>query len=208
MGAKWNRTEGDRPVTTMLLTRPTTCPVYGIEAADHFLKYWFRGCEGLAELRYFTNEGPRQEFFALTHLDNMARRAVALSSKGAECYFGVCTRLERKGRKESVAQIPGFFADLDFDRFEAEGIEALERLDAFHPPVTHAIHSGGGMHVYWKLSSPLLPELRTQAMLRAITREIGADPAATDVNRVLRVPGTWSWKRDAPVKLLRCDCES
>ena len=45
-----------------------------------------------------------------------------------------CQLLERKGRKESVAQVPGFFADLDFDRFDAGGIEALERLDGFTPP--------------------------------------------------------------------------
>ncbi len=191
-----------------VLTVPRICPTYGIEAATHFLEYWFRGCEGLVELRYKMGDRMVQEFFALDRLENMASRAIALSSEGGEVYFGVATRLERKGRKESVAQVPGFFADLDFDPFEAGGIDALERLDGFTPPPTQVVHTGGGLHVYWRLTTPLLPTPKTQAMLRAVVREVGADPAATDLSRVLRVPGTWSWKRDAPVKLLRCDCGS
>jgi hypothetical protein len=31
---------------------------------------------------------------------------------------------------------------------------------------------------------------------------LGADPAATDLARVLRVPGTWNHKRDFQVKVL------
>ncbi len=195
-------------MTTSVLR--ATCPIYGIEAAAHFFEFWFRGIvDGLAELRYKPpdGDGMRQEFFALNHLENMARRAIALSSEGCEVYFGVSTRLERRGRKDSVAIVPGFFCDLDFSPFEAGGIDALERLDRFTPPPTQVIHTGGGLHVYWRLTTPLLPTPKTQAMLRAVVREVGADPAASDLSRVLRVPGTWSRKRDAPVKLLRCDCE-
>ncbi len=39
-------------MTTALLSRveQKTCPVYGVEAASHFLHNWFAGCEGLVEL--------------------------------------------------------------------------------------------------------------------------------------------------------------
>ncbi len=197
-------------MTTALLSPvgQKTCPMYGVEGASHFLHNWFKGCEGLAELRYKTDDRMMQEFFSLDCLDNMARRAVALSSKGSEVYFGVSTRLERKGRKQSVAQVPGFFADLDCDLFEAGGIDALERLDRFTPQPTAVVHTGAGFHCYWRLRVPLLPASHTQAMLRAVVREVGADPAATDLSRVLRIPGTWSWKRDAPVRIVRCDCAS
>jgi len=199
-------------VTTALLspTATKTCPLYGVEAASHFLHNWFKGCEGLAELRYKppNGDGMRQEFFALSYRENMARQAIALSSERCEVYFGVSTRHERKGRKQSVAQVPGFFADLDFDPFEAGGIDALERLDGFTPPPTQVIHTGVGLHVYWRLNTPLFPTPKTQATLKAIVHKIGADSAATDLSRVLRVPGTWSWKRDAPVKLLRCSCSN
>lgn len=189
-----------------LATLAQTCPVYGVEAASHFLEYWFRGCEGLAELRYKSSDRMFQEFFSLNCLDNMARLAVTLSSEGHEVYFGVSTRLERRGRKDSVAMVPGLYCDLDFSSFEAGGIDALERLDRFNPQPTTVVHSGGGLHSYWRLKTPLLPTPQTQAMVKALVRELGADPAATDLSRVLRVPGTWSHKRDAAVKLLRCRC--
>ena len=191
-----------------LLTVPHLCPVFGEEASAHFLEYWFRGCEGLVELRYKMGDRMVQEFFSIDRLENMARRSIALSSEGCEVYFGVSTRLERKGRKESVASVPGFFADLDFDPFEAGGIDALERLDKFTPQPTALVHTGGGVHAYWRIKTPLLPAPNTCALVRALTREVGADSAATDLSRVLRVPGTWSWKRDAPVKLLRCKCST
>ncbi len=204
------------PMTPTLLspTKQSNCPVYGVEAANHHLHNWFTDCEGLVELRY-GRRGPDaklihvcSEWFSLDRLDNMARRAVALSSEGYEVYFGVSTRLERRGRKKDVAMVPGFFCDLDFSAFEAGGIEALERLDRFRPQPTALVHSGGGLHPYWRLKTPLLPTTQTRAIIRALVRELGADPAATDLSRVLRVPGTWSWKRDAPVRLLRCSCST
>ncbi len=197
-------------MTTALLSpvAQETCRAYGAEAASHFLHKWFAGCEGLVELRYKVSDLMVQEFFSLDCLDNMARRAVALSSKGSEVYFGVSTRLERRGRKGSVAVVPGPFCDLDFSSFEAGGIDAMEQLDQFKPQPTAVVHSGAGLHVYFRLKNPLLPTLQTRAMVRALVRELGADPAATDLSRILRVPGTWSWKRDAPVRLLRCSCST
>lgn len=192
----------------MVVLAETTCPVVGGEAADHFLHTWFQRCEGLVELRYRTKRGMAQEWFSLNKLTDMAMHAVMLSNEGCEVYFGVATRRERKGRKGSVAMVPGLFCDLDFSSFEAGGIEAIERLDRFRPQPTAVVHSGHGLHVYWRLKTPLLPAIKTSAMIRALIRELGADHSATDLSRVLRVPGTWSWKRDAPVRLLRCSCST
>ena len=102
--------------------------------------------------------------------------------------------------------LPGPFCDLDFSAFAGGETGALERLELFNPRPTAVIHSGGGLHCYWQLNTPLHPTKETGALIRALVRELGADRAATDLSRVLRVPGTWSWKRDAPVRLLRCAC--
>jgi putative DNA primase/helicase len=186
------------------------CPADAREAALHFLSAWFAGCEGLAELRWITPEGARQEFFALTHLENMADRAVDLSHQRAEVYFGCATRVKvrsrPRGRNADVLHLPGLWCDLDFERFDAGGIDALEFLEAFRPRPTQIVHSGGGLHVYWKFAEPLLPTDRRRAMLRALARTLRADPGATDFARILRIPGTWSWKREVPVRLLECRC--
>ncbi len=187
-------------------TAKATCPATGVEAATHFLSYWFQRCDGLAELRYrIIPDGPMlQEWFALDRLDNMAMHAVSLSTQGGEVYFGVCTRSHRKGTKDAVCMVPGFFVDLDFPSFDGGGIEALERLDRFSPPPTNIVHTGNGLHVYWKLTTPLFPDPKAQAFVKAVAREVGGDRAATDLSRCLRVPGCWSFKNDACVRLIRC----
>ncbi len=185
---------------------PKNCPPDGLEAAAHFLSQWFAGCAGLVELRYKSDNRMMQEWFSLGRLQTMAHRALHLSRAGSEVYFSVASRRERKGRKASVLMVPGFFADLDFATAEAGGIGALERLDSFQPTPTALVHTGGGVHAYWKLHAPLPPDPTTQARIKALVQVVGADRAATDVSRVLRVPGTWSWKRQAPVRLLRCAC--
>ncbi len=191
----------------------SVCPAFGVEAASHFLHNWFAGCEGLVELRHGqrTPDGKdlinvRSEWFSRDRLDNLARHAVKISGEGREVFFGVCTRKQRKGDKSSVAMVPGLFVDLDFDQFEAGGIDAIERLDRFRPQPTAVVHSGGGLHCYWKLEAALMPTPDIRAKIRALVRELGADRAATDLSRILRVPGTWSHKRDLPVRLLRCQC--
>ena len=205
----------EQPRAAMTREGKNRCPEHGPEAASHFLHSWFSGCDGLAELRCNTgrkgsNGRPifASEWFALDNLDRMAVRAMVLSSEGCEVYFGVATRFERRGRKDSVAMLPGPFCDLDFSAFAAGGIEALERLDRFKPQPTAVIHSGAGLHCYWRLKTPMPPTKETRGFIRALVRELCADRAAADLARVLRVPGTWSWKRDAPVRLLRCVCST
>lgn len=180
------------------------CPADGHPAAVHFVERLFPdGGGGLLELRYKVRGGMRQEFFPLTHRRSFASRAVELSGE-YETYFGVAVRKGRKGDKAGIAYLPALFADLDFGRFEGGGIEALERLDGFSPPPTAVIWTGGGLHCFWRLREPLYPTAKTQAILRALIRSIGADPGASDLSRVLRLPGTFSHKRQAATRLLRC----
>lgn len=204
MGTERARTEAGAGEVTIL----PACPADGIQAACHFLESWFGNCDGLVELRCLTPHCALQEFFALTHLEKMADRAVELSRERAEVYFGCATRVKvrgrPRGRNADVLHIPGLWCDLDFS--EVDGIDVMERLESFRPRPTQIVHSGGGLHVYWKLVEPGLPTPQRRAMLRAVTRALGADPAATDFARVLRVPGTWSWKRELPVRLLDCRC--
>ncbi len=88
-------------MTTKLLS--VTCPTYGVEASAHFLEYWFRGCEGLVELRHGqrTPDGEQiinvwSEWFSIDKLESLARHAVKISSEGRETYFGVSIATLRK----------------------------------------------------------------------------------------------------------------
>ena len=107
----------------------------------------------------------------------------------------------RKGRgeRDDVAAINCLFAEFDCsDGKEAAAATMAALLRAVHkltPPPTFVVNSGGGFHCYWLLNDPLLlarPEdvQRAQAVQRAWVRLVGGEQDATDLARVLRVPGT------------------
>lgn len=56
--------------------------------------------------------------------------------------------------------------------------------------------SAGRFHYYWltRATGPQLTYDQTQGINRAIADMFGTDQAAKDVNRILRVPGTWNLK--------------
>ena len=131
-----------------------------------------------------------------------------------------CSRM----KAEAVTVIPAFFIDLD-TRDERhldcpatveEGLAALEKL-----PVTPSliVHSGGGLHVYWLLSKPLMIESpngleevkhlmkRFAYAVKSFTGYTSMDAHASEPARVLRVPGTHNRKQQPlrPVELLETD---
>lgn len=89
-----------------------------------------------------------------------------------------------KGTKRTNAEIDhcrAFF--LDFDSPPTMTADAL-------PP--HAIvQSKGGQHWYWRANDPVVIWRRTEL---ALAMKFGADLKATDLARVLRMPGSWHLK--------------
>jgi hypothetical protein len=101
------------------------------------------------------------------------------------------------GRLENSATLAVLFAEIDFKDFAGGEEEARARLNAFPLPPSVVILSGGGLHVYWSLDEPL--DLATDGAmvtrrLRAIARAVGADLAAAEPARVLRLPNTENFK--------------
>src|SRR5207247_2140766 len=77
--------------------------------------------------------------------------------------------------------------------------DAVAALADFEPapPVVIASGTGSNCHLYWPLSTPLGRD-EVERANRRLAYALGADPAATDASRILRVPATTSWKHDPP----------
>jgi len=88
-----------------------------------------------------------------------------------------------KAKKEHIAAAAYVHVDID----DADG---LERLKAFAIRPTAVVASGGGYNAYWKLAEPLADIEVAESINRWHVQELNGDPAATDVSRILRVPGT------------------
>jgi hypothetical protein len=88
-----------------------------------------------------------------------------------------------KAKKENI--FAAAYVHLDID--DADG---LERLKAFAILPTAIVASGGGYNAYWRLAEPLADTGVAESINRWLVQELNGDPAATDVSRILRVPGT------------------
>jgi hypothetical protein len=66
--------------------------------------------------------------------------------------------------------------------------------------------TGSNCHAYWPLARPLGRD-EVERANRRLAHALGADPASADAARILRVPGTLSWKHDppSPVDAIRLD---
>jgi hypothetical protein len=98
----------------------------------------------------------------------------------------------RKRTKESIASIRHLYIDIDMDG-DAR-LAALRASDAVPTPTAILSTSQGKYQVLWRVDGFDLA-LQEQN-LKLLTIAFGGDPACTDCNRVLRVPGFLNRKYD------------
>ncbi|CAM3344783.1 VapE domain-containing protein [Asticcacaulis taihuensis] len=89
----------------------------------------------------------------------------------------------RKAKKEDVASVRYLHVDID----DPEG---LERIKNFPLPPTVVVLSGGGYNVYWRLKQETTDIAGVENRNRWLVERLDGDRAATDVSRILRLPGT------------------
>lgn len=115
--------------------------------------------------------------------------------KSQDIYFGVSTRYGTSGKKADCYRVRSVWADLD-DRHLRDCVKLSIKPDIL-------VDSGGGVHAYWLLMSPLLVREEgrrrsIEAKNRWLCQRYKGDIASTDVSRILRVPGTFNYKYDPP----------
>ena len=117
----------------------------------------------------------------------------------AEVYLGMATRRGNRGAKANCVRVRAVWVDYDGKDLK----EKLEKLGDFSPSIV--VDSGGGFHLYWIFSTPILLSseqiIKVEAVNRGICHRIGGDIAAVDITRILRVPGFLNWKYDPPRKV-------
>ncbi len=174
-----------------------------IEQAVDFLSFWFEDCEGFIELRAIRGDEVDRAFFRLDQLEEAT--AWAARCEDFNIYFGACTRKDdSSGKKDNLYDLPGLWVDFDFKDFESGEDQVIKTLKGFRPQPSLLVHSGGGIHAYWKFRKPVPPTPELESMLKGLCRHLHGDLGATDLPRILRVPGTWNHKYEPirPVKIL------
>jgi len=98
----------------------------------------------------------------------------------------------RKRTKECIAAVRHLYLDLDTDG-EAR-LTSLRASEAVPPPNAVLSTSLGKYQILWRVDGFTLEQQESALKLLAIT--FGGDPACTDCNRVLRLPGFLNCKYD------------
>lgn len=109
------------------------------------------------------------------------------NANGSDIYIGMNPLQQHAATrtKEDIASIRHAYLDLDHGGPEA--VQSLENSSAVPKPNYVLTSSPGKFQIVWKVEGISLDE--AEGLLHAMAREFGGDPAATDVTRVLRLPG-------------------
>jgi putative DNA primase/helicase len=159
---------------------------------------------GDIEIRTFPKGQAPEQFFFKSESE-AAQTAYQLCNAGIDVYFGVNPRTGGAGKKENIQYLSAFHTEVDYgkDGHRKKEIhqtydEALAAISAFKMKPTILNHSGGGFHCYWVLNTPVkIAEMgiaTLEGVNRALLRHLGGDSGTQNIDRVLRVPGTFNFK--------------
>lgn len=120
----------------------------------------------------------------------------AMNAKKQEIFVSMNALDPQKwGRtKEQVTAIRHVYLDLDTDGTAA--VERLLKREDLPKPNQLVNSSPDKWQVIWKVEN--FSKDQAETLMRNLVRETGADPAATDVSRVLRLPGYYNHKYEKP----------
>jgi hypothetical protein len=98
----------------------------------------------------------------------------------------------RKRTKEGIASVRHLYIDIDTDGDDR--LAALRASDLVPPPTSILSTSPGKYQVLWRVEGFAFE--RQEQTLKRLAMAFGGDPACTDCNRVLRIPGFLNQKYD------------
>ena len=115
--------------------------------------------------------------------------------QSADIYVGMNPlKPEARARtKEDVHSIRHLYLDLDHDA--ERSLAAVVQSNLVPQPNAVIATSPGKFQLVWRVEG--FPQEQAEAILRAMARKFGGDPATTDSTRVLRLPGFVNRKYDS-----------
>jgi hypothetical protein len=128
--------------------------------------------------------------------DKYQRFLRAANANGKDVFISMSAlRSDARGRtKAHIGTVRHVFLDLD-----SGGKESVEKIvhTPNMPPPHHVLESSPGkFQTIWSVKEFDTPQ--AEALMRTMVPVYEADPAATDVSRVLRLPGFRNWKYQKP----------
>ena len=87
-----------------------------------------------------------------------------------------------------------FMSEQDVIYIDADDKQVMEEVRSKYPyPALVVKTSVGHYQIYWKLTEKIFIEAQ-ESLMKRIAQNVGSDIGATDVSRILRLPGFWNKK--------------
>ena len=159
---------------------------------------------GDIEIQAFPKYGNSEErYFNLP--EDAAKISYDFCETGMDVYFGVNPRIGTSGEKENGHWLSAFHVEVDYGKDGHKSKpeyntynEALKVIENYEMKPTYIAHSGGGFHCYYVLNEPVKVSEegleKLENVNRNLTVALGGDPGTHNINRILRVPGTFNFK--------------
>lgn len=120
-------------------------------------------------------------------------------------YFGVNKREREDGTKKSIERVSALYVDIDTVKNGWDTDEFVKLVHAMPGDLrpSACVRSGGGLHLYWFLK-PAATDIRYVEAVNVSLRDIFAGDAVQNVDRILRLPGSYNHKRKRKCELEWC----
>jgi hypothetical protein len=178
------------------------------DAALAFIRQWFADTESPVFLCSLANDSNDPNEPVERHLSTRddAKVEVFLTKwdrPGRGLFFCVSTIREGMPRnRETVAETPGLWADVDFKDVIDDRETVLRRVKGLRLPPSLIVSSGNGLHLYWRFKEPLTLNgidgadtiERVESTLKLLADLVGGDMKVTHVASLMRLPGTHNSK--------------
>jgi hypothetical protein len=170
---------------------------------EEYIRENFEPSDRIAVLVLNRDSGRRVQRIVPAHAlasDPWQRWLRAENAQGADIYISQNTLREttRNRKKEDIAAIRHVY--LDLDQNGAKSLAMIENSPNVPQPSYIITSSPGKFQVIWKVKG--MTQDQAEALQRRMVAEFGADPAATDSSRVLRLPGFFNKKYAQPFRVV------
>ena len=162
---------------------------------DAFFRELYQGCDGLVELRALPST--ERQFLEIDDVAGM--EGFLADHRHENCFNGIATRRSTaSGKLENCLHLPALWADIDFKDTPED--DARKRVAEAPVRPSATIQSGGGLHLYWLMKEcvELSRAAEVKAILKRLPSYFKADYQSAELARVLRSPGSLSYKYDPP----------
>jgi DNA-binding CsgD family transcriptional regulator len=168
----------------------------GSAAIDYGKHLYSTDLDGYLQLAHIPNSGP-QTFKGAYVVGQTIPRSLQEVEGQADYFITPNSYYIPERSSRNIRHFRALYIDLDLtDYGKAEAVYEVALLAGAGkiPEPTMIIDSGRGLHLYWRINHAPVGAAWTwqelQDYLYRQLRHLGADPAATDSARLLRIPGT------------------